>query len=132
HPPSCSGGHRLMKRSLLSMLFVPVILALTLAALPGAARPAYAAACSDDRRVMGENFTLAKGEQLDSNLIVMGGNATIEPGAVLNCTLVTVGGNVDIGGTVAEDMVVVGCIIQLLRMAVVGRQLVTFGGNMVR
>jgi hypothetical protein len=117
-----------MKRTLLSLLCVPLILALAFVA----ARPAYAANCDDDHRVMGDNFTLAKGQQLDSNLVVMGGNATIEPGAVLNCTLVTVGGNVDVGGSVAEDMVGIGGNIQLRSTAVIGGELVTFGGTLVR
>ena len=58
-----------MKRTLLSLLCVPLLLALAFVA----ARPAYAANCDDDQRVMGDNFTLAKGQQLDSNLVVMGG-----------------------------------------------------------
>ena len=118
-----------MKRT---WLIFPLILALAFAAALAVARPAYAANCDDDHSVMGNNFTLANGEKLDSNLIVMGGNATIEPGAILNCTLVTVGGNVDLGGTVAEDMVVIGGNIQLRSTSVIGGELVTIGSSVVR
>jgi hypothetical protein len=121
-----------MKRSLRSLLLLPLILALAFLAALGTARPAYAANCDDDHRVMGNNFTLAKGEELDSNLIVLGGNATIEPGAILNCTLVTLGGDVDVAGSVAEDMVVIGGNVELRSTAVIGGQLVTFGGSIDR
>jgi hypothetical protein len=118
-----------MKRPL---ILFSLVLALAFVAALGIARPTYAANCDDDQRVMGNNYTLAKGQHLDSNLIVMGGNATIEPGAVLNCALVTVGGNVDLGGTVAEDMVVIGGNIQLRSTSVIEGDLVTFGGSVVR
>ncbi|MEP7357717.1 MAG: polymer-forming cytoskeletal protein, partial [Anaerolineales bacterium] len=120
-----------MKR-LLPLFCVPLILTLALVAAPGAVRPAYAANCSDDHRVMGGSYTLPKGQQLDSNLIVMGGSATIESGAVLNCNLVTVGGSVDLAGSVAGDMVVIGGDIQLRSTAVIDGQLVTFGGSVDR
>ena len=110
------------------MLLLPLALSLALLAPLALARPAHAGNCTDDHRVMGQNYTLGAGEKLDSNLIVLGGNATIAAGATLNCTLVVMGGNVDVAGSVQEDMVVIGGNVQLRDTAVIGGQLVTFGG----
>jgi hypothetical protein len=118
-----------MKRLL---LMFPIILALALAALLGAPQPAYADHCSDDHRVMGNNFSLGEGDELNSNLIIMGGNSTIAEGATLNCTMVILGGNVDLAGAVAEDVVVIGGNTNLRSTAVIEGQLVTFGGSIIR
>src|SRR5712691_1431364 len=87
--------------------FWPVFTLALVAAL-AVARPALAANCTDDHLVMGDNFALASGQQLDSNLIVMGGNTTVAAGATVNCTVVVMGGSVDLAGTVKQNVVVMG------------------------
>lgn len=96
------------------------------------ARPALAANCTDDHLVLGDNFSLATGQQLDSNLIVMGGNTTVAAGATVNCTVVVMGGNVEMAGTVTGDVVVLGGNAHLQSTAVVDGQLETFGGAISR
>jgi hypothetical protein len=111
--------------------FWPVFMLALIAALV-VARPAFAANCTDDRLVMGDNYSLATGQQLDSNLIVMGGNATVSAGATVNCTVVVMGGNVDVAGTVTENVVVLGGNAHLHSTAIVDGQLETFGGAITR
>ena len=116
--------------------FGPVLLAAALVAallLPlAAAQPAYAANCNDDHRVMGSNFSLAAGQQLDSNLLVFGGDADIAAGATVNCKIVVVGGNLVLAGTVQQDVVIFGGNADLRSTSEIDGQLVSFGGSVSR
>lgn len=114
------------------MILVVLVGVAALAALVGPVRPAYAADCTDDKRVMGGSYNLAAGSELNSNLIVLGGNATVEAGAVVRCALVLVGGNADVAGAVDGDVVVFGGNVALQSTAVVGGELVTLGGTVSR
>jgi hypothetical protein len=112
-----------------------VMLGVALAALllvGGLARPAYAAGCDDDKRVMGGSYSLPAGEVLDSNLIILGGNADIAEGATVECALVVVGGNAAVAGSVAGDVVVFGGNVTLESTAVIGGELVSLGGTVNR
>ncbi|MCC7360025.1 MAG: hypothetical protein IT317_11140 [Anaerolineales bacterium] len=112
-----------------------VMLGLALAALlavGAAARPAYAAGCDNDKRVMGGSYSLPAGEVLDSNLIVLGGSASIAAGATVQCALVVVGGSADVAGSVAGDVVVFSGDVTLQSTAVIGGELATIGGTVNR
>jgi hypothetical protein len=100
------------------------------AALAGVwpARPAYAANCEDDQRVMGGSYALAEGEELDRNLIVLGGNASIAEGATLHCTLVVIGGNADVAGTVEGDVAAFGGNVTVRSTGVLKGELAQVGG----
>jgi hypothetical protein len=115
-----------MKRfwSVISLALVAALL-LTWAA----ARPAYAANCNDDHAVIGNSYTLASGQTLDSNLIVLGGNATIAAGATINCKVVVLGGNLDLAGTVQQDVVVMGGNARLRGTSEIDGQLQSVGGS---
>ncbi len=118
-----------MKKTWLALPLLTVLaLALSLA-LP---RPAYADHCGDDTRVVGNNYVLAEGQTLDSNLILIGGNATIAEGARVACTVVVFGGNLEVAGSIEEDVVVFGGDTDLESTAVVEGELVTFGGDVAR
>lgn len=119
-----------MKRwaGLISVMVVAVLALLAL----GPVRPAYAADCTDDKRVMGGSYNLAAGNELDSNLIVLGGNATVAEGAVVRCAVVLVGGNATVAGAIDGDVVVFGGNVALESTAVVGGELVTLGGTVSR
>ena len=120
-----------MKKTWLGFsLIAPLVVALAFSL--ALARPAYADHCGDDTRVVGDDFVIAEGETLDSNLIVVGGNAAIENGAAVNCTVVVFGGNLEVAGTVAEDVVVFGGDTRLEGTAKVLGELVTFGGGVSR
>ena len=98
----------------------------------GLARPAYAAGCDDDKRVMGGSYSLPEGEVLDSNLIVLGGNVSIAAGATVECSLIVVGGNADVAGDVTGDVVVFGGNVTLQSTAVIGGELASIGGSVNR
>jgi hypothetical protein len=94
-----------------------------------AARPAYAAACAGDHAVIGDTYTLAAGQQLDSNLIVLGGQANIAAGATVNCKVVVLGGSLDLAGTVLQDVVVMGGDARLRATSEIDGQLQSVGGS---
>jgi hypothetical protein len=111
------------------MGIIGVGLALSAAlALGWPARPALAANCADDQRVMGNSYVLAAGETLDRNLIVLGGSATISEGAVLHCALVVVGGNADVAGTVEGDVTAFGGNVTVRSTGVLTGDLTRVGG----
>jgi hypothetical protein len=110
----------------------PVLTLALLAALLlplAAARPAYAANCADDHAVIADSYTLAAGQQLDSNLILLGGQATIASGATVNCKVVVLGGDLDLAGKVLQDMVVIGGNAHLRSTSEIDGQLQSLGGN---
>ena len=114
-----------MKRWLVTLLLVALA-----ALLP--AGVAHAAGLAEDKVVVGDNFTLIAGEEIDGNLIVLGGSVIVEDGAQVTGNLVVFGGNVSLGGEVGEDLVVFGGNAELLGTAVVEGQLVTSGGSISR
>jgi len=56
---------------------------------------------------IGEDWTLAKGEHYEGDVMVVSGDATVEAGATLTGDLTVISGNVDVVGTVVGDVNVV-------------------------
>jgi len=94
------------------------------------ARPVYAQSGEPGKIIVGENYTLETGEELDGDLVVFGGNVTIEEGANLNGNLVVFGGTILSNGNVSGDVVVFGGQISLDEAAVVSGDVVTVGGQL--
>jgi len=93
-------------------------------------RPVYAQSGEPGKIVVGENYTLESGEELDGDLVVFGGNVTIEEDADLNGNLVVFGGTIQSNGNVSGDVVVFGGQISLDESAVVDGDVVTVGGQL--
>ncbi|MBL8057972.1 MAG: polymer-forming cytoskeletal protein [Anaerolineales bacterium] len=124
-----------MKRWIIALLLAGLALLAPAARSPwalGAVGVAHAATLAEDKVVVGDNFTLSAGDEIDGNLIVLGGNVTVEDGARVTGNLVVFGGNVSLAGEVGEDLVVFGGNAELLGTAVVEGQLVTSGGSISR
>jgi hypothetical protein len=102
---------------LLALLIVPVV-------------PAYAQSGQPGKIIFGDNYTLAKGDKLNGDLVVFGGNVTIEDDADLNGNLVVFGGTISSNGNVSGDVVVFGGQIKLDDKAVVSGDVVTIGGQL--
>jgi cytoskeletal protein CcmA (bactofilin family) len=99
--------------------------------------------------LLGQNYTLEEGQELNGSLAVIGGNVTIEENAVVEGDVILVGGNLDafgsangdivlIGGSlevsdeVSGDIVVVGGQVELTATAVVDGDITTIGGQVKR
>jgi hypothetical protein len=118
------------------------ILSLALAVLLFAAQPglAYAggasalaaSACKGSHSVIADSYTLAAGQQLDTNLVVIGSTATIAPGAIVNCQVVVMGGSLDVAGKVLGNVVVMGGDVRLRSTAEIDGQVQTLGGNLTQ
>jgi hypothetical protein len=108
-----------------AILTLALAAALLPLALPG---PALAADCAGSQNVFGNSYTLASGQQLDTNLVVLGGNATIAAGATANCQVVVWGGNLDVAGKIGKDVVVWGGNVHLYSSAEIDGRLQSLGG----
>lgn len=111
-------------------MFRTLALCLLLVALLVPTVPVYAQGGEPGKVVVGDNFTLDRGEELDGDLVVIGGNVTIEEDATVNGNLVVFGGTVSSDGTVTGDTVVFGGQIKLKENAVVKGDVVTIGGQL--
>ncbi len=58
--------------------------------------------------LIGQNYTLEKGDELGGSLVVIGGNVRIEEDAKVNGDMVIIGGNVNTSGESNGDIVVIG------------------------
>jgi hypothetical protein len=94
------------------------------------AAPVYAQGGEPGKVVIGDNFTLDRGEELAGDLVVIGGNVTIEADASLNGNLVVFGGTVTSDGNINGDMVIFGGQIKLNDAAIVSGDVVTIGGQL--
>jgi hypothetical protein len=92
--------------------------------------PVYAQSGNPGKIIFGDNYTLAKDEKLNGDLVVFGGNVTIEDNANLNGNLVVFGGTISSNGNVSGDVVVFGGQIKLDDKAVVAGDVVTIGGQL--
>lgn len=71
----------------------------------------------NDQILVGESFTLGRGEEYDGNLTFFGGSIIIEQGSRLNGDLVVMGGNVVVQGRVDGDLVAIGGSVKLANSA---------------
>ena len=109
----------------LTLLFLLVLLI-------APASPAYAQSGEPGKIVVGDNYTLESGEELNGDLVVFGGNVTVEEDANLNGNLVVFGGTISSNGNLNGDVVVFGGQIALDEKAVVAGDVVTIGGQLTQ
>jgi hypothetical protein len=101
--------------------------ALALLVLP--AQSVLAKSPLDGQVIVGENYTLSSGDEMNGDLVIVGGNVIIEPGATVNGSVVLVGGNLAMNGTVNGDMVAVFGVTSLGDQAAVSGNMVTVFGT---
>lgn len=109
----------------ITLLFVVALLAILVA-------PVAAQGNEPGKLVVGGQYTLAEGQQLDGDLGVIGGQATIEDGATVNGDVMVAGGALTVAGRIDGDIAVFGGSVALERTAQVTGDLVTFGGSVQR
>jgi hypothetical protein len=84
------------------------------------------------RLIIGQDFTLGPGEQVDGDLAILGGDAILEPKSLVDGGLALLGGDLQVGGTVAGDVVVFGGNIHLEETAVIQGSLAAIGSTVKR
>jgi hypothetical protein len=109
-------------------LAATLALLLLLAAIIAPSPVAHAQGGQGDKVVLGQNYTLASGEQLNGNLTVLGGNVSLEEGSRVEGDVVLLGGNLTAAGEVRGNVSVFGGSLSLASTAVVRGDLATFGG----
>lgn len=116
-----------MSRQRLILISLLVTLLLTVLAAPAAAQTG-----EPGKLVVGGQYVLPSGQQLNGDLGVIGGQATIEQNAVVNGDVMVAGGTLRIAGRVEGDIAVFGGAVTLQRTAFVAGDMVTFGGTVER
>jgi len=112
----------------LSLVLAAALLVPGLALASGAAAPA----CNGSHSVIGDNYTLAEGQTLDSNLVILGSTATIASGATVNCQVVVMGGSLDVSGQVLGNVVLMGGDVHVRPTAEIDGQVQSVGGNLTQ
>lgn len=107
-------------------------LALWLAIFAGLGRGILLADPPQDRIVIGSDFVLPAGSQMEGNVMIIGGEARIEVDARLNGDLMVLGGSVIIDGRVEGDVVALGPRVRLGTSARVRGDLVTLPSALER
>jgi cytoskeletal protein CcmA (bactofilin family) len=116
----------------MNKVFKSLVMLMALAAILLPASSAYAQGDPPGRVVVGENFTLESGEELDGDLVVFGGNVTIEEEAEVNGSLVVFGGIIKSDGVINGDVAIMGGQIELGEHAVVEGNVTTVGGQITQ
>lgn len=106
-----------VRRSLVMLLVALVLLV----------SPPPALAQGGGHTVVGQEYTLAAGEQLDGDLVVLGGRAQLKRDSVVNGNVTVLGGEALIEGRVRCDVVAMGGTLELGAGAEVGGDMVAFG-----
>jgi cytoskeletal protein CcmA (bactofilin family) len=103
-----------------------------LALLVVLAAPVAAQGDNPGKLVVGGQYTLRSGQQLEGDLGVVGGQATIEEGATVNGDVMVAGGTLRVAGRIEGAIAVFGGSVTLEPTAYVAGDLVTFGGSVER
>jgi hypothetical protein len=82
--------------------------------------------------VVGQDFVLSSGEEIDGNLAVLGGDATLRADSAVRGDVAVLGGALSVAGTVTGDIVVFGGDIQLKDGALVEGNVAALGGSIER
>ena len=80
--------------------------------------------------IMGSNFTLESGEEIDGDLLVFGGNVTLEPESRVRGDVVLFGGNLVSYGVIEGELAVLGGFVELNSEAVVHGDVFLLGGEL--
>ena len=118
---SLSGMETSMRRPNWRITISLVVLALWLVARPVSA---------DDggtRAIIGQDYVLEEGEQIEDDLLVVGGLVRLMPGSVLKGNLVTIGGETVMAGSIWGDVVAMGGSVEMASTARIQGDLVAFG-----
>ena len=86
----------------------------------------------DGKVVLGTNYVLASGEELDGDLLVFGGNVTLMSESRVRGDVVVFGGNVDSNGEITGDLAVLGGYVELNSEALVQGDVILLGGEIRR
>jgi hypothetical protein len=106
---------------------IVVLIPLLALALPGRA---LAKGLLEDKVVIGQDYVLSSGQELDGSLVVVGGNAILEAGSRVNGDVVVVGGNLTASGEINGNVVNFGKAVTLSSTALVTGDVTTLGGSL--
>ncbi len=93
------------------------------------ALPAFA---EGGKVLLGESFTLRKGETFYGDLVIFGGNLTLEEGSTLNGDVAVFGGRAKIAGTLMGDLAVFGGKVRVESTGRVEGDVAIMGGELER
>jgi len=109
------------------------IILVVLALLAGVlVAPAWADGPEGDVVIMGDNYTLKSGDEIDGDLVVYGGNVNTEEDSQVNGDVTVFGGNLIIAGEVDGDVVVWGGNVTIKADAIVRGDVTSIGGHLTR
>jgi len=83
-----------------------------------------------DQFVLGDTYTLQKGDTLVGDLFILGGTVTLEEGSVVKGNVILIGGTLTIQGTVDKDLVAVGGTPNLAETGLILGNAVTVGSHL--
>lgn len=103
------------------------VFALALILLVALVQPVLAEGGDGGKVVFGNDFTLRRGERLESDLVVFGGSVTLEPDSRVRGDVAAFGGMVRVDGRVDGDIVALGGDVLLGEGAIVSGNVTTSG-----
>jgi hypothetical protein len=80
--------------------------------------------------IMGSNFTLESGEEIDGDLLVFGGNVSLMTESRVRGDVVLFGGNINADGEITGDLAVLGGYVELKSEALIRGDLFLLGGDL--
>jgi cytoskeletal protein CcmA (bactofilin family) len=86
----------------------------------------------DGQVILGQSYTLKKGDTLSGDLLVFGGTATLEEGGTVNGNVVLFGGRLVVNGEVSGDVAVTGGTVTIGASAHLHGNLTTVGASLER
>lgn len=116
-----------MKRIIRLSFLLTALLAFGL--LLAGCTPGFTIADGNGGLVVGQSYTLAKGETLHNDLTVIGGNATMEKGSKVEGDVAVIGGTVTINGEIDGSVSIIGGSTYINDDALVTGDVVTLGGS---
>lgn len=81
-----------------------------------------------DKFLVGQTYTLAKGETLIGNLVIIGGTLTTEEGSTVQGDIFVMGSTLTLSGKVTGDVTVLGGTGNIAESAQIGGSLISTGG----
>jgi hypothetical protein len=82
--------------------------------------------------ILGKDFTLESGEEVDGDLVVFGGDVVLEEESFVNGTVFIIGGSATVAGEIDDELVVFGGNVELKSTAFIGSDVVAWGGQVER
>ncbi len=91
--------------------------------------PVQASSLRDGKIILGDDFILESGEEINGDLLVLGGSLVLEEGSVVSGDILVMGGTVSCSGKVSGDLSAVGGNVRLESTAWIGGDVASIGGN---